>query len=126
VQRSLDEFFDLIALQPGATHTIGPFAIRLRPTIHNIPTYAVRVRAAGRTLGYSADTVFDPGLIAWLEEADLVVHEASGNFMHTPYESLAALPEPLRNKMRLIHYPDTFNIAASEIAVLRQGHVCVI
>jgi ribonuclease BN (tRNA processing enzyme) len=126
VQRTLDEFFDVIALPAGQTHTEGPFAIRFRPTIHNIPTVAVRVQAAGRTLGYSADTIFDPGLIAWLDDADLVVHEASGGFMHTPYESLAALPEPLRNKTRLIHYPDAFNIAASTIAVLRQGHVCVI
>ena len=126
VRRTVEEFFDVIALPPGVTYTQGPFAIRFRPTVHNIPTVAVRVRAADRTLGYSADTIFDPGLIAWLEDADLVVHEASGGFMHTPYENLAALPEPLRKKMRLIHYPDSFSIADTTIEVLRQGHVCVI
>jgi hypothetical protein len=86
----------------------------------------VRVEAAGRTLGYSCDTAFDPTLIAWLADADLIVHEASGGFMHTPYESLAALPRPLLDKMRLIHYPDSFDPATSAIEVLRQGHCCVI
>src|SRR5439155_2780974 len=58
--------------------------------------------------GVSADTAFDPTLVQWLQAADLVVHEASGGFMHTPYADLAALPETLRKKMRLIHYPDDF------------------
>jgi ribonuclease BN (tRNA processing enzyme) len=92
--------------------------------VHNIPTVAVRVRAAGRTLGYSADTAFDPGLVDWLADADLIVHEASGGFMHTPYESLAALPEALRRKMRLIHYPDDFDRAGASIEVLREGRYC--
>ena len=47
VQRTLDQFFDLVPLQPGEPVTLGPFVIHGRPTIHNIPTIAVRVRAAG-------------------------------------------------------------------------------
>jgi ribonuclease BN (tRNA processing enzyme) len=126
VQRSLDQFFEVMPLQPGQPLALGPFVIHGRPTIHNIPTVAVRIEAAGRTLGYSADTAFDPGLIHWLADADLVVHEASGGFMHTAYDELAALPEPLRRKLRLIHYPDDFDVAHSTIDVLREGHVCTI
>ncbi|HEY8427763.1 MAG TPA: hypothetical protein VIL20_05285, partial [Sandaracinaceae bacterium] len=87
---------------------------------HHIPTTAFRIRAGGRTLGYSADTAFDPSLIAWLAEADLVVHETNYG-IHTPYASLATLPAELRAKMRLIHYPDDFDLAASRIEPLVQG-----
>lgn len=125
-QRSLEQFFDLVPLRPGTPVTLGPFVIHARPTIHNIPTIAVRVQAAGRTLGYSADTAFDPELIAWLGDANLVVHEASGGFMHTAYEDLAALPEPLRQKLRLIHYADDFDPARSAIEVLRQGQIVTV
>lgn len=125
-QRTLGEFFEPIALSPGETLRRGPFTLQFRPSIHSVPTMAVRVEALGRTLGYSADTIFDPELIAWLADADRVVHEASGGFMHTPYEKLAELPAPLRAKMRLIHYPDTFDPSGATIDVLRQGEWCVI
>lgn len=126
VQRMLEDFFDLIPLQPGDAVTLGPFVIDARPTIHSVPTIALRVQAEGRTLGYSADTVFDPELIAWLGDADLVIHEASGGFMHTAYDDLAALPEALRRKLRLIHYTDDFDPGRSTIKVLRQGEMVTV
>jgi hypothetical protein len=45
-------------------------------------------------------TAFDPALIAWLGEADVVVHETNHG-VHTPYGKLAALPVALRSRMRL-------------------------
>jgi hypothetical protein len=42
---------------------------------------------------------------------------------HPPYESLAALPESLRRRMRLVHYADSFDTAASVIRVLSEGDV---
>ena len=41
--------------------------------------------------------------------------------VHTPYERLAALPEALRGRFRLVHYPDDFDLDASTIEPLRQG-----
>ena len=114
------DYFDWSPLEETSTATFGPFSIECRRTIHHIPTTALRIRAAGRCLGYSADTAFDPGLIEWLAEADLVVHETNYG-AHTPYEKLAALPAPLRARMRLIHYPDDFDVAASVVEPLRQG-----
>jgi ribonuclease BN (tRNA processing enzyme) len=99
---------------------VGPFQIEVRRTIHHIPTTALRITAGGRTLAYSADTAFDPSLIAWLASADHVVHETNLG-VHTPYASLAALPAGLRAKMSLIHYPDDFDAAHSVIAVCEQG-----
>jgi ribonuclease BN (tRNA processing enzyme) len=124
--KRLDDFFELIPLDASGPVTLGPFAIECRKTIHTIPTTAFKITAGGRTLGLSADTAFDPSLIAWLAPCDLIVHEVTSqeeSKVHTPYRELAALPAPLRAKMRLIHYADDFDIDASAIEVLRQGRV---
>jgi ribonuclease BN (tRNA processing enzyme) len=113
-------YFEHVPLTEEQAVEIGPFTIEARRTIHHVPTTALRIRAGGRTLGYSADTAFDESLIRWLEEADLVVHETNYG-VHTPYAKLAALPEALRAKMRLVHYPDDFDLAGSTIEPLSQG-----
>ncbi len=127
--KQLDDYFELIPLAESAPVTVGPFVIECRPTIHPIPTTAFRIRAGGRTLAFSADTAFDPTLIDWLAEADLIVHEATTRGhtgVHTPYEKLAALPEELRARMRLIHYPDDFDLDASTIEPLREGRCYIV
>lgn len=118
--KGLDDYFELMPLSFEQSVAVGPFSIECRPTIHHVPTTALRITAAGRTLGYSADTAFDAGLIEWLASADRVIHET--NFgVHTPYERLAALPADLRDKMSLIHYPDSFDREGSVIEPLAQG-----
>jgi ribonuclease BN (tRNA processing enzyme) len=118
--QGLDDYFEPLPLSTETAVRFGPFSIECRRTYHHVPTMALRIRAAGRCLGYSADTAYDEALIAWLAEADLVVHETNHG-VHTPYEKLAALPETLRAKMRLIHYPDAFDLTASNIEPLTQG-----
>jgi len=47
---------------------------------------------AGKSIGFSADTAYDPELIEWLDQADVIVHEANYEKLcgpaHTPYEKL--------------------------------------
>ena len=117
---TLDAYAEVLPMVPERAITVGPFTIECRLTIHHIPTTALRIRAGGRVLGLSADTAFDPSLIAWLSEADLFVHETNYG-VHTPYEKLAALPPEVRAKMRLIHYPDDFDTTSSAITPLEQG-----
>lgn len=104
-----DDVFDRVPLP--ATTTIGSFTVDSRLTIHHIPTTALRFTSsasgAAKSFGYSADTAFDPTLIAWLMESDVVVHETNWG-AHTPYARLAALPLEQRQKMRLIHWPDEY------------------
>ena len=119
---TLEDYFDVRPLDLDRSVKFGPFAIECRKTIHHVPTTAVRVTAEGRTLGHSADTAFDPTLIEWLSRSDLVVHETNHG-IHTPYEKLAALPESTRAKMRLIHYPDDFDLASSIIEPMLEGRV---
>lgn len=122
-EKTFDDYFVHTTLPWSDDTRIGPFRIRTRRTIHHVPTSALLVEAAGRVLGYSSDTAFDPGLIAFLEPANLIVHETNYGPGHTPYASLAALPAELRARMRLIHYSDGFDVAASNIAVLREGEI---
>jgi len=125
-QRHLGDFFDLIDLDQSQTVHCGPFAIECRRTIHSIPTFAFRVTAGARVLGYSADTAYDLSLIEWLANANLIVHEATTmthTGVHTPYVKLAALPESLRSRMRLTHYPDDFDANSSIIEPLQQGFI---
>lgn len=118
-----DDYFEHIPLPWTEPLTVGPFRIHARRTVHHVPTSALLVEAAGRTLGYSADTAFDPELIAFLAPADLIIHETNLGPAHTPYASLAALPSALRARMRLIHYADTFDTATSAIVPLREGEI---
>lgn len=123
---AFEDFFDWIPLAEGGAATIGPFRVECRKTVHSIPTTAFRVEGGGRRIGFSADTDFDRGLIDWLAEADLVIHEATtyGNAgLHTPYHLLAELPEEIRARMRLFHCPDGFDAEASVIPLLREGEM---
>jgi ribonuclease BN (tRNA processing enzyme) len=120
---SFDDYFEHVPLSWAHPIELGPFRIHARRTVHHVPTSALFIEAAGRSLGYSADTAFDPQLIAFLEPADLIIHETNLGPAHTPYAALAGLPAALRRKMRLIHYPDSFDVAASVITPLREGDV---
>jgi hypothetical protein len=116
-----EDYFEVIPLIPGKPVVEGPFVIEGRGTVHHIPTLALRIAGGGRMLGYSADTAFDRPLIEWLAEGDLVVHETNYGGAHTPYEALAGLPSAIRDKLRLVAYPDAFDAAGSVIPVLPEG-----
>lgn len=120
--RRLDDYIEVIPVEEGGAASLGPFSIECRRTIHHIPTTAFRIRAGDRSLAVSGDTAFDPSLIEWLAAADLIIHETNAG-VHTPYERLAALPADLRRRMRLIHFPDDFDLAGSAIEPLQQGRV---
>jgi ribonuclease BN (tRNA processing enzyme) len=122
VQKREADYFDVVPLDETAAVRCGGFSVECRRTIHHIPTTALRITAGGQRLGHSADTAFDPGLIEWLAEADLFVHETNYG-VHTPYASLAALPADVRARMRLTHYPDGFDLAASVIEPLHERRV---
>lgn len=122
VRRGLDDFFEVHPVVETTPATIGHFTVEVRRTIHHIPTTALRIRAGDRTLGHSGDTAFDESLLTWLAEAQMILHE-TGHGIHTPYAALAALPPELRSRMRLIHYPDTLDLAHSAIEPLHERNV---
>ena len=122
-RKSFEEYFAWSEVELDAPTTIGPFTIRARTTKHHVPTSALIVEHAGRSIGISSDTAFDPELIAWLGGADLIVHETNHGPAHTAYADLLTLDEAIKTKMRLIHYPDELDIDKTEITALREGQV---
>jgi ribonuclease BN (tRNA processing enzyme) len=115
----LSDYAEVHPLEPGKT-SIGGLDVEWRPTIHHIPTSALRFSAGAAVFGYSADTAFDPSLVEWLAAADLFFHETNLG-VHTPLASLVGLPEVVRARMRLIHYPDFHDVDRSPIPCAREG-----
>ncbi len=116
---------DVIAAHPLSMTSptmVGDVSFEARLTIHHIPTTALVYGCGAAWVGYSADTAFDEELIAWLDAGEVIIHET--NFgAHTPFAKLAALPEPLKRKLRLVHWPDGFDAGDSGIVVLHDGDV---
>ncbi|MCO4772304.1 MAG: ribonuclease Z [Deltaproteobacteria bacterium] len=129
VAKTLDDYFAVAPLSIHEPTTFGPFTVEARPTKHHVPTTALRITADGATLAYSADTSFDPALITWLDgagaPADVVIHETNLG-THTPLDDLLSLPASLRDRMRLVHYPDFFDVAGCSIQCLTQGETIAV
>ncbi|MEQ8818607.1 MAG: MBL fold metallo-hydrolase [Sumerlaeia bacterium] len=96
---------------------------RIRRTQHFLPCFGLVAEFNGIKLGYSCDTAFDPEHIAFLEDADLILHECGPGAGHTPLKDLLALPPPIRRKMLLIHVPDNIEDLDSEIPVADEGAI---
>ena len=104
--QALSDFLDVHEVGWGKPFDLGPFSITSRPTKHHLEAMAMRISDGSATLGYSCDTAYDEELIAWLEPCDLIIHESSLGAAHTPLHKLMALPEAIRHKMIVVHYPD--------------------
>jgi ribonuclease BN (tRNA processing enzyme) len=103
----LSDFANLHEVGWGVPTSVGPFEIETRKTVHHIPTAGFRLSHGGAVLGYACDTAFDRGYVDWLSaESGLILHETSFGPAHTPLESLESLPEDIRERMRVVHYPD--------------------
>lgn len=111
---ALDWYFDPVPLQQP--HDFGGFTVSSMRTRHIPRTLAYRFDFGNFTFGYSADAGFDQGLIDWLDECDVVVHEVwlgptdelGGDIgiLHTPLSDLLQLPEDFQRKTFLCHYRD--------------------
>lgn len=123
VELGFDDYFAWHALSLDAETTIGPFTVRARRTVHHVPTSALVLSAGGRSVGISSDTAFDPSLVAFLAQADLVVHETNHGPAHTPLADLLGLPTEIQEKIRLIHYPDEHDVERCAIPALLEGDV---
>jgi ribonuclease BN (tRNA processing enzyme) len=120
---AFEDYYAWNELSTTSHSRVGPFEIEARITKHHVPTSALFVRCGGSSIGISSDTAFDPSLIEWLARADVIVHETNYGPAHTAYSDLLGLDAAVKSRMRLIHYPDEFDIAKSEIPCLWEGQV---
>ena len=105
----------------GMLYDAGPFLISIKQTRHHIPSFAILVSDGEKTVGYSSDTRFDPELIGWLNQADLIIHESNYGPGHTGWNYLSDLDMELKRKMILVHLPDNFD--AGSISKAEDGMI---
>lgn len=95
--------------------------LRFFYTLHSIPTVGFEAYYGGKSLVFSADTLYDPARIEDMvtagtitrERADalirfpwhhtVVLHEAGVPPLHTPVSVLAALPPDVKRRLYLLH-----------------------
>jgi ribonuclease BN (tRNA processing enzyme) len=118
-----EQYFEFNKLRIGEITQIGPFSVESYLTLHHLPASALKITVGESSVGYSGDTRFDPKLIEFLKPADLIFHETNVGPGHTAYEKLAALPESLRQKIRLVHFQDDFEEEPSVIQCAKDGEV---
>lgn len=123
-KQKLEDFLDVRVVDWGQPFQVGPFEITSRATMHHLPAMAMRISDGDAALGYSCDTAWDPELIDWLTPTDFIIHESSMGPAHTPMEKLAGLPEEVRQKMIIAHYPDALvGSEPSGLELAEQGRV---
>jgi ribonuclease BN (tRNA processing enzyme) len=89
--------------------------VRTCRTDHSIPTLAFRVERAGKSLCYTADTIYSPSVNELAENVDLLVHEATfledqGSIAELTRHSTARMAgrsgrESKAKKLALFHIP---------------------
>lgn len=119
----LDDYAEVVVIPWGEpTELFDGLTIETRPTVHHIPTAALRLTHQNRIFAHSCDTAFDPALIQWLGESDLFFHEANLGPAHTPIARLEELEKIIRERMQIVHYSD--HIDASDhpnLSFAREG-----
>ena len=117
----------------------GGGTIRFHYSLHALPCIGFQAFVAGKSIAYSADTMYEPktlhdlceegvlskerrdSLLAFpFETADLVIHEAGIPPIHTPVDVLKALSENARSRLYLIHIAESA-AEASGLRLARAG-----
>ncbi|MBF0407335.1 MAG: cAMP/cGMP-dependent 3',5'-cyclic-AMP/GMP phosphodiesterase [Candidatus Riflebacteria bacterium] len=121
---SHQSFMNLFHFHPvtlQVTSRINGAEFRFFYTLHSIPTIGFEVYYQGKSLVYSSDSLYDPVTARKLYDQSIVnryrmielinfpwhhtviLHEAGIPPIHTPIKHLAELPEPVKERLYLIH-----------------------
>jgi ribonuclease BN (tRNA processing enzyme) len=122
-----DFYYNEHNLWHNVTREIGPFTMTCaRQLTHHIASTAILISDGKKSVAFSGDTAFDRNLLDWMNQADIIIHECSPMGPeqarcagHTSHEELMSLPKEIRDKLRLIHYPDSWT--TSELPCLCDG-----
>ena len=119
---TFEDYFTGQVLQPGQTNKLANYDIEICRTKHMVPTYALKITFAGRSLAYSSDTPFDERIIEFVSSADCIFHEV-GDYPHAGLDQLMGLDAEIREKMYLTHHPDSHDTSQSGMKYLAQGQI---
>lgn len=56
---------------------LGPFTIEFLRTVHPVPTYAMKIKAADKVLTYTADTDYFPELVDFAKNSDVLITDSN-------------------------------------------------
>lgn len=134
----LEEFAEILPLQPGTPLQLGPIQIHSRWNHHILPygTVGLKISAAGRSFGYSGDTKYDEEInkvlkraeleAEWFACCDLVFHEIefdNPDSVHTHWKQVESLQAKIDGKVLGYH---THSLANSPFPLAEEGHCYVL
>jgi len=102
--------FNEVPLLPG-THVVSNHfvSIEASPVAHMIPTIGLRMtnHQTGQVLVYTSDTMRDPEVVNLARDADILIHEATGEYYghSTGADAAHDALEANARQLVLIHYP---------------------
>lgn len=132
------EFHELA--EEGVTAMTPSVSVEVRYNWHPVATLGLKLSCASGVIGISGDTCYRPPLLRqlreqgilsesryrkltgdWLWDADVIYHEADrlDPSPHTLEKDLLKLPERVRTKIRLVHFPDDFD--ERDLPLAREG-----
>ncbi len=102
--------FHAIPAEPGAPVISGDcVSITAWPVDHMIPALGLRItnRRSGGVLAYTSDTMSGPRVVDLARNADILIHEATGNYHghSTGADAARDALEANARRLVLIHYP---------------------
>ncbi|PRP76250.1 hypothetical protein PROFUN_07772 [Planoprotostelium fungivorum] len=124
----ISEYYHFYPVTIGGQIPIAGALFEFDYSFHTIPTLRFKLNFSGRSIAYSADTLYDPkvfnelrdakiitaeremSLRQFLFDADLIIHESGVPPVHTSIAVLNELPNGLKRKMAIVHchtIPDT-------------------
>lgn len=92
------------------------------PGSHSVPVIGLRCEAPdGSVVAYSADTAYDPAIVALARDADLLLHEAAGEppIHATPCHAARVAVEAGARRLVLVHLPHAFDERGPEVTSAR-------
>jgi ribonuclease BN (tRNA processing enzyme) len=128
-----------VDLHDAVPFTVGPFSVTPYAVLHPVPTFGFRIAADGVVLAYTGDTDTCPRLGPLMQDADLVLSEASylegrdtGRGVHlTAHRAATAARDAGARRLMLTHLPpwtraedavaEASQVWAGEVEVARPG-----
>lgn len=101
----------LVGVLPGSRINAGDFNLYFEKAVHPVPALSVKVEVESKCVVYSGDTAYNPALVKFAENCDLLIHEASGYHENAHLYGHSAVQDAVKvaikssiKKLVLVHY----------------------
>uniref|UniRef100_A0A7J3Z8E0 MBL fold metallo-hydrolase n=1 Tax=Ignisphaera aggregans TaxID=334771 RepID=A0A7J3Z8E0_9CREN len=102
---------ELVEVGLGERIRLEDFEIEFAEAVHTLPAVSMKIYSEGKCIVYSGDTAYNPKLIQFAKNCDMLIHEASGyseeahRYGHSTYQdAIEAAAKSNVKKLVLIHF----------------------